>query len=482
MISITIVSMTGKGDFPLKKLSIKLGAIFFLCILGLESFMFFFLHSALVESRIQEELHALQARGNSHRAILENHFTPETITHVALMETESTTDVVVTDADVQILDSSSKNEQLIDHVKLPSKEVPQEGVIIENNWETEPFISTVSSLENEGEIIGYVFMFQDTETVHSLIKRLNQHFLLAGFLTVGLTLFIIALLSKAITKPLINMKDATFQISQGNYSISLPETGNDELGDLAKSIESLAHDLTFLTQERNDFLASISHELRTPITYIKGYTEIVMKRELSEKEKQNYLAIIFEETNRLNDLIKQLFDLAKMDQNSFLIEKTEVNIKEILEKVEAKLAPAFKEKGMTLHISCQSDFFLLADPIRMEQIFLNLLDNSMKYSSHGGSTSVMVELRKNQLYVTIRDTGNVIPEEDLPHIFNRFYRVDKSRTRMLGGAGLGLSIVKELVNKHDGTITVRSQIQEGTEFQMMFRGAWSDENDLAGRR
>ncbi len=474
--------MTGKGDFPLKKLSIKLGAIFFLCILGLESFMFFFLHSALVESRIQEELNALQARGNSHRAILENHFTPETITHVALMETESTTDVVVTDADLQILGSSSKNEQLIDTVKLPSKEIPQEGVIIENDWETEPFISTVSSLEYEEEIIGYVFMFQDTETVHSLIKRLNQHFLLAGFLTVGLTLFIIALLSKAITKPLINMKDATFQISQGNYSISLPETGNDELGDLAKSIESLAHDLTFLTQERNDFLASISHELRTPITYIKGYTEIVMKRELSEEERRNYLAIILEETNRLNDLIKQLFDLAKMDQNSFLIEKTEVNIKEILEKVEAKLAPAFKEKGMTLHISCQKDFFLHADPIRMEQIFLNLLDNSMKYSSNGGSTSVMVELRKNQLYVTIRDTGNGIPEEDLPHIFNRFYRVDKSRTRMLGGAGLGLSIVKELVNKHDGTITVKSQIQQGTEFQMMFRGAWSDENDLTGGR
>jgi signal transduction histidine kinase len=171
-----------------------------------------------------------------------------------------------------------------------------------------------------------------------------------------------------------------------------------------------------------------------------------------------------------------------MDQNSFLIEKIEVNIKEILEKVEVKLAPAFKEKGMILRISCQKDFFLHADPIRMEQIFLNLLDNSMKYSSQGGRTSVMVELRKNQLYVTIRDTGNGIPEEDLPHIFNRFYRVDKSRTRMLGGAGLGLSIVKELVNKHNGTIRVKSQLQEGTEFQMMFRGAWSNDNDLTSGR
>lgn len=444
--------------------------------------MFFFLHSALVESRIQEELNALQARGNSHRAILEKHFTTETIAHVALMETESTTDVVVVDTKLLILGSSNQSEELEDYLRLPSKEIPQEGMIIEKDWETGPFIATVSPLKNEDEMIGYVFMFQDTETLHSLIKRLNQHFLLAGLFTIGLTVFIIALLSKALTKPLIKMKDATFQISQGNYSISLPKTGNDELGDLAKSIESLAHDLNYLTQERNDFLASISHELRTPLTYIKGYTEVVLKRELSEEERRGYLAIILEETNRLNDLIKQLFELAKMDQNSFVIEKSEVNIKAMLEKLKVKLAPAFKEKGMALHVECHKEIYLLADPIRMEQIFLNLLDNSLKYSSAGGETSVYAELRKNQLFVTISDKGNGITEEDLPLIFNRFYRVDKSRTRLLGGSGLGLSIVRELVNKHDGTITVKSKIQEGTEFEMIFKGAWSHENNSTSGR
>lgn len=466
----------------MKKLSIKLGAIFFVCILGLESFMFFFLHSALVESRIQEELNALQARGNSHRAILEKHFTTETIAHVALMETESTTDVVVVDANLNILGSSNQSEELKNFLRLPSKELPREGMIIENHWETEPFIATVSPLTNNEELIGYVFMFQDTETLHLLIKRLNQHFMLAGFFTIGLTVFMIALLSKALTKPLIKMKDATFQISQGNFSISLPKTGNDEIGDLAKSIESLAQDLNYLTQERNDFLASISHELRTPLTYIKGYTEIVLKRELSDEERRGYLAIILEETNRLTDLIKQLFELAKMDQNSFVIEKSEVNIKDMLEKLEGKLAPAFKEKEMALHVSCQKEIYLLADPIRMEQIFFNLLDNSIKYSSAGAVISVIAEMRRNQLFVTVRDTGNGIPEEDLPLIFNRFYRVDKSRTRLLGGSGLGLSIVKELVNKHDGTITVRSKIQEGTEFEMIFKGAWSNENHSTSGR
>lgn len=460
----------------LKKLSVKMGAIFFLCILGLESFMFFYLHSALVDSRVQEEVNALQARGNSHRSILEKHFTTETIAHVALMESESTTDVVVTDPTLQVLGASNQNKKLTPYLKLPTSPIPRQGIIIENNWETEPFITSVSSLEKDGKVIGYVFMFQDTETVHSLIKRLNQHFVLAGVLTIGLTLAIIILLSKALTKPLIEMKDATFQISQGNYSITLPETGDNELGDLAKSIESLASELSYLTKERNDFLASISHELRTPLTYIKGYTEIVLKRDLPAEEQKGYLSIILEETNRLTGLIKQLFDLAKMDQNSFIIEKSKVNLRDLLESIESKLAPAFKEKKMPLYISCPEEAYIMADPVRMEQILINLLDNSMKYSREGGETRVIVANKKQQILIKITDQGNGIPEEDLPNIFNRFYRVDKSRTRTLGGTGLGLSIVKELVNKHDGSITVKSKLNEGTEFIMTFKGAGSNEN------
>jgi len=118
----------------------------------------------------------------------------------------------------------------------------------------------------------------------------------------------------------------------------------------------------------------------------------------------------------------------------------------------------------------------MADPVRMEQILFNLLDNSMKYSREGGETRVTVETKKQQLLIKITDQGNGIPEEDLPFIFNRFYRVDKSRTRTLGGTGLGLSIVRELVNKHDGSITVKSKLNEGTEFIMTFKGVGNNEN------
>ena len=141
------------------------------------------------------------------------------------------------------------------------------------------------------------------------------------------------------------MKEATAQISNGNFSVSLPNTADDELGDLARSIELLATDLNYLKQERNQFLASISHELRTPLTYIKGYADIVRKRNLSKEENEKYLTIIVEETNRLAHLVKELFELAKLDQNSFIIEKESINLNEYFHKNGAKILSYFSRKA-----------------------------------------------------------------------------------------------------------------------------------------
>jgi signal transduction histidine kinase len=455
----------------MKKLSVKLGIIFFIIIIGLESFMFFFLHSSLVDSRVEEELSELQKRGNSHRAVLELNFDPTTVNHIALMESEADTDVVITDRDLKFIGSSKQSIHFSKYINRKISNVPRHGEIIEENWMEKPFITTVSPIDVNGETVGYVFMFQDTASVQSLITHLNEHFLFAGVISVCLTFVIIVILSKALTKPLIEMKEATSRMSNGDYSVSLPKTGKDELGDLAHSIQLLANQLDYLTKERNDFLASISHELRTPLTYIKGYTDIVHKRDLPRAEQEKYLEIILEESTRLSVLIKELFDLAKFDQNTFVIHQKRINLTEFISRIEQKLSPAFMEKKMTLHVFCPNHMFLLADPVRLEQIFLNLLDNAMKYSVQGTVTNLKVEKKGTDFHITITDNGKGIPEADLPHIFNRFYRVDKSRTRALGGTGLGLAIVKELVHAHGGTITVKSKENVGTEFEVILKGA-----------
>lgn len=453
------------------KLSVKLGTIFFIIIFGLESFMFFFLHSALVDSRVEEELNGLLARGNSHRSVLEMNFDRTTISHITLMESEAHTDVVITDSNLKFIGSSNQSIHFSKYIKSETSNIPRHGKIMEGNWRKKPYIATVSPIEVDKQIVGYVYMFQDTASVQSLIKHLNEHFLLAGFISILLTFIIIIILSKALTKPLIEMKEATSQISNGNFTVSLPKLGNDELGDLANSIDLLADKLNYLTKERNDFLASISHELRTPLTYIKGYTDIVHKRNLPREEQEKYLEIILEETTRLSVLIKELFDLAKFDQNTFVIQKHPIELHEFLTKIEQKLSPAFSEKNMTLDVSCPEHLFIMADPTRLEQIILNLLDNAKKYSPEGAKTALRVSKKGANCHITISDTGKGIPEKDLPHIFDRFYRVDKSRTRSLGGSGLGLAIVKELILAHGGTIEVTSKENIGTQFELILKGA-----------
>ncbi|MGG0719930.1 ATP-binding protein [Robertmurraya massiliosenegalensis] len=461
----------------MKNLSIKLGILFFIIIFSLITSLLFYLHRGIADTRAEEEIEALQTRGNSHRSVLEKHFKEDTIGHVVLMESESRTDVVITNQRGEVILASKPIEQFEKYVPLPGQQIPREGQVIENNWKTEPYIATISPIYLHNELMGYVFMFENTESVHLLMNSLNEHFFLAGILSVIFTLIIIIFLSKGITKPLITMKEATYQISKGNFSVSFPKASKDELGELAKSIESLATELNYLKQQRSEFLASISHELRTPLTYIKGYTDIVRKRNLSEEDQKKYLTIISEETNRLSSLIKELFDLAKMDQNTFLIHKQNLDLQPFLKKMSQKLTPALTAKNIHFTLDCQPEIHLMADPIKLDQILINLLDNAIKYSADGAKIELKAWKVKGLIHLTIEDNGKGIPEKDLPFIFNRFYRVDKSRTRTLGGTGLGLAIVQELVHAHDAEISVTSKEDAGTKFELLFKEK-ANEDDI----
>lgn len=157
-------------------------------------------------------------------------------------------------------------------------------------------------------------------------------------------LIIIYFLSKALTRPLIGMKEATTKLSEGNFSVTVPIRSHDELGELAQSIQSLANELNYLKKERNEFLASISHELRTPLTYIKGYADIARRKDLDVSERTSYLEIIHDESQRLNKLLDELFNMAKMDMNTFTISKETVRLASFLETIHEKVLPAFQYK------------------------------------------------------------------------------------------------------------------------------------------
>ncbi|MEJ9230007.1 ATP-binding protein [Peribacillus butanolivorans] len=452
------------------KISFKLGLWMFVCIFLIETVSMIYLHNKVVHSRINQELESLKSRGNSHRDVLEISYDNSTLHHIGLMESHTDTDVVITNTKGDILLSSEKvNSGMKKILKKDLSQVPRKGLIIQSSWKEERYIATVTPFNSDKVNEGYVYMFKNTGDVEDLISQLNKHFLFATLLLLFFMLITIYFLSKALTRPLITMKEATTKLSKGNFSVSVPVRSKDELGELAQSIQSLANELNYLKKERNEFLASISHELRTPLTYIKGYADIARRKDLDIPERTQYLEIIHEESKRLNSLLDELFNIARMDVNTFTISKETVPLSSFLQSVYEKVLPAFTNKNIQLNLECKDNLFMDIDPSRFEQVLLNLLDNALKYSNEYTVTTIKATESIGSISISIIDQGVGIPRADIPHVFDRLYRVEKSRARATGGFGLGLSIVKQLVEVQGGTISVKSSIEQGTCFTIIFK-------------
>ncbi|GAA0316522.1 HAMP domain-containing sensor histidine kinase [Oceanobacillus oncorhynchi subsp. oncorhynchi] len=446
------------------KLSFKIGLLFFVFILVIETFLFFILYTNLVNDRVEEVMNSLLARGNTHRDVLEDHFDQPTLEHVGIMESASEFIVIITDEKGEIIISSDPVEQeminVVEHTN--DEEIPTEGKIVEDKWSEGNYIVTDSPITINGEHKGHVFMFADTTYVKKTVDQLSNQFLIVSFITVLLTIITIFILSRFITQPLIKMKEETEQLSKGKHNVALHIKRKDELGELANSITKLSQELKELKQARNEFLASVSHELRTPLTYIKGYADIINRQGTSEEEVKGYVEIIREETEQLTVLIKNLFELAKIDQNNFRIRREQVNLCELIQRINERIRPALAEKKISIHVNCLDEIKAYIDPERFQQVLINILDNAKKHSKEG--SKILIEVKQTDQYfiITTTDEGEGIPAENLPYIFDRLYRVEKSRSRQSGGTGLGLAISKEIIESHGGSIEAKSKIGQGT--------------------
>lgn len=449
----------------MKRISVQLGFYFLIVTLLIESVLFVLLYYSLVNTRVNEEMTALLKRGNSHRDVLEKHFDSQTISHVALMESEAETKVVITNARKEILANSNDIDSTIKrHIIGMIADTNHNGTIVENHWKTSNYICTVSPIIIEGKMQGYVYMFLGTSSIKQMIAGLTKQFLVAGAVTFILTVITIFLLSRLLTKPLLRMKHATEKMSHGDLSVSLTSTRNDEIGELAVSIQTLANDLHYMKKERSEFLASVAHELRTPLTYVRGYADIAMKNGTSPEQRQRYLSIIRDEADSITNLVQDLFLLAQMENHNFSIQTREVHLQTFLSRIVTKVNMMYGAKHIHVSSTCSSSLSIVLDEQRFEQVIVNILNNAYAHSAEHSRIIISVTEHKTQIEIAIQDTGEGIPKEDIPHIFERFYRVDKARSRSTGGTGLGLAIVKEIVELHDGEITVTSDVNQGSCF------------------
>jgi two-component system phosphate regulon sensor histidine kinase PhoR len=241
------------------------------------------------------------------------------------------------------------------------------------------------------------------------------------------------------------------------------------INDEWKGIVLVFHDISELKkleQMRKDFVANVSHELKTPITSIKGFSETLLDGAMNDKDTLEYfLSIILKESDRLQSLIEDLLDLSKIEKQGFKLNPEYFEISGILEEIFVILKGKAKEKEIELIMNRpQKDLFLFADASRVKQVFINLINNAIAYTPAGGEVKVDVEEVGEEIVIVVSDTGVGMEQEEIPRIFERFYRVDKARSRNSGGTGLGLAIVKHIVEAHHGTISVKSRLNNGTTF------------------
>ncbi|HOO47773.1 MAG TPA: ATP-binding protein, partial [Deltaproteobacteria bacterium] len=240
----------------------------------------------------------------------------------------------------------------------------------------------------------------------------------------------------------------------------------------------LLHDITEMKrieEIKKDLVVNVSHELRTPLTAIKGFTETLMDE--AGDETREYVEIIQRHTDRLIHIVNDILDLSELEERGMKLNLEKVNLQDLIEKVLVLFSQRIEEKGLEIRSEWPSKTIVIdADPFRLEQLFSNLIDNALKYTDHG---FIILDLKDSpdEIIIRVSDTGAGIPREHLQRIFERFYVVDKSRSRILGGTGLGLSIVKHIVSLHKGTITAQSKLNIGTTFTITLPKDVSSEHE-----
>ncbi len=316
-----------------------------------------------------------------------------------------------------------------------------------------------------GMMMEAYFGTAERQFLQSVFRSLYLGAMVAG----GFGLVIGLVLSRAIADPLKRLTHTVQQISSGNFQERAQVTGGGrEIADLTRAVNVMAKNLQATERMRRRLMADITHELRTPLSIIQGNLEGMLDGVV--EPNQQHIASIYDESLRLSRLVNNLRDLALADVGQLKLDRRPVNLKEVVRKACQLLRPVAEEKRITLDMDLPAELpQVSADQDRLHQVLYNLLTNSLRYTPEGGKVRLTVRVLgegsgKESILVQVADTGVGIPPTDLPHIFNHFYRADESRARASGGTGIGLAIVKQLVEAHGGRVWAESEPGKGSTF------------------
>lgn len=323
----------------------------------------------------------------------------------------------------------------------------------------------VASLDGGGQGAGALLLIASVQdTVDSLdeiqIQMLGIFFvaLLAVLLTAGF-------ITRVVTRPVAALSAGIEHMGKGDYQHRVHVKGKGEMAQLAEAFNQMSEQIRTLDEARNQFVSNASHELKTPLATIKILVESMLYQEgMPEELRAEFLNDINKEIDRLSSVVGDLLTLVHIDSHKLRLRREMMVFADTVRESAARLAPLAKKRGQTLDVQVADGCEMFADPGKLGQVCYNIIENAIKYTPDGGKITVSLKRSGRDAVLEISDTGVGIPPEDQAHVFDRFYRVDKARSRDTGGTGLGLSIVQQIIRLHAGSIQVFSEVGKGTTF------------------
>ena len=314
------------------------------------------------------------------------------------------------------------------------------------------------------DIYGILFLHTPLTGVSRTLSEIFRFVLWSAGISAAVTIAIMFFYSRRLARPIVQMSQATREIVKGDYSKRIEVKGQDEIAHLARNFNAMTDHVAQLEELRRGFVANVSHELRSPLTSIRGYIQGVLDGTFDKDQQAAFLGIALDETMRLNRLINDLLDLAQIESGEMPIEYSEFNINELISRALAGREAEISEKNIRVQIVFESEqCYVYADKDRIQQVIINLIDNAIKFNKDRGRITIKTWVHRGEAYVKIEDEGRGINPDQIMRIWDRFYQVDPARSDKKG-RGLGLSIVKKIVEEHGQEIWVNSEEGKGSAF------------------
>jgi len=328
--------------------------------------------------------------------------------------------------------------------------------------------SAATPIVYRGMTIGALYIYEEDATQGALLRNLQQNLKTISLVIAGITLLTSAIFSRVLTGRITALLKAIRIVGEGEYGHRLQSEGNDELAQLAEEFNHLSDRLQVTEEIRRRFVSDASHELKTPLASIRLLSDSILQNQGMEEETvRDFVSDIGQEAERLTRITEHLLTLSRLD--SLPMGETEpVDLTEVIGRVLSMLVPVADAEGILIQTDPHSGCIVRATQDDLHQICFNLVENAIKYNVPNGKINIRWYRDDDQVILEVADTGMGIPEKDLTKVFNRFYRVDKARSRAAGGTGLGLSIVRDTVRRHNGWVTVRPNHPQGSLFSVGF--------------